>query len=58
MEKIGCFITGLVLGLTISPSEYYEGTSLSKEDLPVKIKIKLISYVKTLGVLGYATWSL
>lgn len=39
-------------------NEYYEGISIPKDDLPVKIKIKLISYVKTLDVLGYATWSL
>ena len=39
-------------------NEYYEGMSFPKEDLPVKIKIKLTSYTKTMDVLGYATWSL
>lgn len=39
-------------------SEYYEGMFLPNDDLPVKIKIKLLSYTKNMDVLGYATWSL
>ncbi|AZS14217.1 hypothetical protein [Paenibacillus lutimineralis] len=42
----------------IKNTSVYKGTTLPKEDLPVKIKIKLTSYTKTMDVLGYATWSL
>lgn len=42
----------------IKNTSVYKGTTLPKEDLPVKIKIKLTSYIKTMDVLGYATWSL
>lgn len=48
----------ILKGSPIKNTSVYKGTTLPKEDLPVKIKIKLTSYTKTMDVLGYATWSL